>query len=350
MIEHRATELGAAAAELRAAVATRGRVHLATLPTPLHPLPRFSEWVGRETWVKRDDLTGLAFGGNKARKLEFILGAALPEDPDTVVTVGAEQSNHARSVAAAARIAGLECHLVLGGDRPPAPSGNLSLDAALGARLHFAGTEDWPRLERHAAALVDRLRADGRRPLLIPMGGSTPIGALGFVQGYLELLDQCADRGLAPDSIVVASSTGGTQAGLAYARAVIGSGPRILGVGVAKRPMDIAAEVDHLVHQLTELPGLPGLPTATADFPVVLDGYLGEGYARPSDGASRAAAELLRTEALFTDPVYSAKALHAVVDLARQEPSGGPLIFWHTGGTPALFAHSVGISRWPDGS
>jgi 1-aminocyclopropane-1-carboxylate deaminase/D-cysteine desulfhydrase-like pyridoxal-dependent ACC family enzyme len=143
---------------------------------------------------------------------------------------------------------------------------------------------------------------------------------------------------------VVASSTGGTQAGLAYARAVIGTGPRIVGVGVAKRPIDVAAEVDRLVHEVIEL---LQLRLASAPSPVVLDADLGPGYARPSRGATDAAAELLRTEALFTGPVYSAKALHAVVNLAREDPPGGPLVFWHTGGTPALFARSVGVSRWP---
>lgn len=332
-------------AALTAALSSRPRVPLATLPTPLHHLPRFSDWSGRDVWVKRDDLTGLAFGGNKARKLEFILGAGVAEGFDTLVTVGAAQSNHARSVAAAARIVGWDCHLILGGPRPGTPSGNLALDVALGAHIHFAGSHDWNEFERQAAVLVGALTRRGRHPLLLPMGGSTPAGALGFVQGYFELLDQCTANGLTPDSVVVASSTGGTQAGLAYARAVLGAGPEIIGVGVAKRPTDIAGEVSRLVQEIAEL---LDVPAARRLSPTVLGGYLGAGYAQPSQGATEAAAQLLRTEAVFTDPVYSAKALHAIVDLTRVRSSEGPIVFWHTGGTPALFADSVGITGWPE--
>jgi len=293
-------------------------------------------------WIKRDDLTGLALGGNKARKIEFIMGAATARgEVDTVVTVGAPQSNHARTVAAAARLAGWDCHLVLGGDRPPRPTGNLVLDVALGAELHFAGTHDWSELESAAVNLTKALSATGRRVLTIPMGGSTPIGAIGFVAAYLELLDQIEELGIAEATIVHATSTGGTQAGLDYAHRVIGSGPDVIGVGVAKTQTDLTADIVKLEGELAGVLGLdPGTVT-----PTVLPGYLGAGYAIPTDGGQAALQLLAESEAILTDPVYSAKALHAVSDLARD--GRGPLIFWHTGGIPALFSDEAGISAWP---
>jgi 1-aminocyclopropane-1-carboxylate deaminase/D-cysteine desulfhydrase-like pyridoxal-dependent ACC family enzyme len=312
------------------------------LPTPLAPAPRFSAAVGGDVWIKRDDLTGLALGGNKARKIEFIMGtAAMDGSVDTLITVGAPQSNHARTVAAAARLVGWECHLILGGDRPPRPSGNLVLDVALGAELHFAGTDDWSALEAASIRLARDLTAQGRHVLTIPIGGSTPSGALGFVAAYLELLDQIEQFGITDATIMHATSTGGTQAGLDYAHRVLGSGPDVIGVGVAKTQSDLTEDIAKLE---AELAGLLGLDPGAAE-PTVLGGYLGAGYAHPTDGAQAALQQLAKTEAILTDPVYSAKALHAVSDRART--SRGPLIFWHTGGVPALFSESTGITRWP---
>jgi 1-aminocyclopropane-1-carboxylate deaminase/D-cysteine desulfhydrase-like pyridoxal-dependent ACC family enzyme len=154
-------------------------------------MPRLSERVGRELWIKGDDLTGLALGGNKARKLEYILGRAQASGTDTVVTVGAAQSNHARTVAAAARIMGWDCHLVLGGTRPARPTGNLMLDVAYGAHLHFAGTDDWDVFGLRAREVCEDLRDSGRRPLFIPMGGSTTVGALGFAAWFSGIPAAC---------------------------------------------------------------------------------------------------------------------------------------------------------------
>jgi 1-aminocyclopropane-1-carboxylate deaminase/D-cysteine desulfhydrase-like pyridoxal-dependent ACC family enzyme len=260
---------------------------------------------------------------------------------DTVITVGAPQSNHARTVAAAARLVGWECHLMLGGDRPPRPSGNLVLDVALGAELHFAGADDWSVLEAASIRLASELTAQGRHVLTIPIGGSTPSGALGFVAAYLELLDQIEQFGITDATIVHATSTGETQAGLDYAHRVLGSGPDVIGVGVAKTQSDLTEDIRKLE---AELVGLLGLDPGAAE-PTVLEGYLGAGYAHPTDGAQAALQQLAKTEAILTDPVYSAKALHAVSDRART--SRGPLIFWHTGGVPALFSDSAGITRWP---
>lgn len=326
--------------QLADALRAQPRLAMANLPTPLTFAPRFSAAVGGEVWLKRDDLTGLALGGNKARKIEYLLGKAKAAgDVDTVVTVGAAQSNHARTVAAAARIAGWDCHLVLGGDQPSHPSGNLVLDIALGAAMHFVGSDSWDDLQAAADELAAELRAAGRHPLVIPMGGSTAVGALGFVGAYLELLAQLDDVGIAPSAVFHATSTGGTQAGLDFAHHVLGIGPDVVGVGVAKTQADLRSEVIGLKNQLGEILDLdPGPAEAT-----VLDGYLGEAYALPTPGCEAAFATLASTEAVLTDFVYSAKALHAVVDRASQY--GGPVVFWHTGGVPALFANTTEIPR-----
>jgi 1-aminocyclopropane-1-carboxylate deaminase/D-cysteine desulfhydrase-like pyridoxal-dependent ACC family enzyme len=327
--------------ELAHAVASQPRFAVASLPTPLVHAPRFSAAVGGDMWLKRDDLTGLALGGNKARKIEYIFGAAVRDGGiDTVVTVGAAQSNHARTVAAAARVAGWECHLVLGGHRPARPTGNLVLDVALGADLHFAGVNNWDELETAASAVADELTAKGRRVVTIPMGGSTAAGALGFVAAYLELLDQLDSFNITPAVIVHATASGGTQAGLDYAHRVLGSGPEIVGVGVAKSQAELTRDVVGIEKGLVALLGLePG-----ASDPVVLGGYMGEAYGIPTRGGQSAMQLLASTEAVLTDSVYTAKALHAAADFAGAKD--GPLVFWHTGGIPALFSDSVGIGEW----
>jgi 1-aminocyclopropane-1-carboxylate deaminase/D-cysteine desulfhydrase-like pyridoxal-dependent ACC family enzyme len=330
--------------QLSEALAAQPRIEMANLPTPLTFAPRFSATVGGEVWLKRDDLTGLALGGNKARKIEYLLGKARATgDVDTVVTVGAAQSNHARTVAAAARVAGWECHLVLGGREPARPSGNLVLDVALGATMHFVDTESWDVLEASADELAAGLRARGGRPLVIPMGGSTAVGALGFVGAYLELLAQLEALGIAPTAILHATSTGGTQAGLGFAHRILGIGPEVIGVGVAKTSADLRSEVGRLERELGEILHLDA-PSAE---PTVLDGYMGEAYAVPTPGCEAAFATLASTEAVLTDFVYSAKALHAVVD--RAASGDGPVVFWHTGGVPALFSESTELPGWPPG-
>jgi 1-aminocyclopropane-1-carboxylate deaminase/D-cysteine desulfhydrase-like pyridoxal-dependent ACC family enzyme len=336
-----ATDVACTRSELAGAIAAQPRMTLANLPTPLVHAARFSADVGGEVWLKRDDLTGLALGGNKARKIEYLLGRAAHEGPvDTLVTVGAPQSNHARTVAAAARLAGWDCHLVLGGDQPGQPTGNLVLDVALGAELHFTGTHDWSELETEARRLSADLDSAGKKTLMIPMGGSTPVGALGFVAAYLELLDQLDELGVCAAAVIHATSTGGTQAGLHYAHRVLGEGPKVVGVGVAKTQTDLTRDVATLSEGLSSILGFdPGVNT-----PTVLSGYLGEAYAVPSVGGQQAFELLAKTEAVLTDSVYSAKALHAVVDLAAK--AGGPVVFWHTGGVPALFSDSVGITAW----
>lgn len=326
---------------LAEALASQPRMPLASLPTPLIFAPRLSAELGSDVWIKRDDLTGVALGGNKVRKLEYLFGAArLTGAVDTVVTVGAAQSNHARTTAAAARMAGWDCHLVLGGDMPPHPTGNLVIANAVGANFHFVGAQSWQRLEQHAQALCAELAAAGRRPLFIPMGGSTAIGALGYVNAYLELLDQLRQAGVRASSIVHPTSTGGTQAGLDFAHRAVDTGPQVIGVAVAKTAAELTSDIVALQSELAILLDTDPGPAA----PIILDQYLGPGYGAATHGAQAASALLASTESLLTDHVYTAKALNAVVD--RAAIADGPIIFWHTGGVPSLFGETAPAAFW----
>ncbi len=191
-----------------------GRERLAVLPTPLHHAPRLSSSLGKEIWLKRDDLTGTGLGGNKIRKLELLAAQARAAGADTLVSVGAPQSNHARTVATVAAMLRLDCHLVLAGQAPAAPSGNLLLDALMGATLHWAGTHDWAELAVATDDVTAQLQRIGRRVFAMPVGGSVPHGSAAFVAAYLELMVQSAEYGLTPTAVVHASSSAGTQAGL----------------------------------------------------------------------------------------------------------------------------------------
>lgn len=328
-----------------------GRQQLALLPTPLHAAPRFSAALGREVWLKRDDLTATGLGGNKIRKLELIAADAVAAGADVLVSTGAPQSNHARTVATTAAMLGLECHLVLGGDRPAAATGNLLLDELMGARLHWAGSHDWAALAAGVARVTAELEAAGRRPYAIPVGGSVPLGSASFVAAYLELAVQCRDAGLSPAAVIHASSSAGTQAGLSLGHALATvlaadldlPAPPVWGVDVAKITDPLVEEVARLAGATAELLGVGDLWVQAGEPVRVLDGYLGPGYAVASRGATEALRLLARTEGVVTDPVYSAKGLHAVC----AEPVPGPVVFWHTGGVPALFSDEAGPDGWP---
>jgi D-cysteine desulfhydrase family pyridoxal phosphate-dependent enzyme len=303
-------------------------------PTPLHRLDRFSRAIGREVWIKRDDLISVSVGGNKVRKLGYLVADALGQGADHLVSVGAEQSNHARCVAAVAAIEGLACDLVLGGDPNSPVVGNLLLDHMLGARIQFPGTDDWEELERVSLEAAEHLRSVGKRPYVMPIGGSTPIGALGFVDAYLELREQLQVAGVTPSSIVHATSSGGTQSGLVIGAHLLNDDVRILGIGVAKTAGDLHAEIVEITEGCLDLLGAdPGVPDIT-----VVPGYLGRAYAETTPGSLEALQLLFRSEGILVDPVYTAKALHAVIDAPVSILGDGPIVFWHTGGMPAVFA------------
>ncbi len=318
-----------------------GREQLAVLPTPLHHAPRLSYSLGKEIWLKRDDLTGTGLGGNKIRKLELLAAQARAAGADTLVGVGAPQSNHARTVATVAAMLQLDCHLVLAGQAPAAPSGNLLLDALMGATLHWAGTHDWAELATATDDVSAQLQRIGRRVFTMPVGGSVPHGSAAFVAAYLELVVQCTEYRVTPSAVMHASSSAGTQAGLHLGAVLAGElldgvAPPVIGVDVAKITNPLAEEVSRLVAGTAELLGVQQIweNAGPGRGPTVLEGYLGPGYAVPSGGSSAALHLLARTEGVILDPVYSAKGFHAVCE----SDLPGPIVFWHTGGTPALFA------------
>ncbi|MFL5755715.1 MAG: 1-aminocyclopropane-1-carboxylate deaminase/D-cysteine desulfhydrase, partial [Chloroflexota bacterium] len=302
-------------------------------------LPRFAAALGGgfELVAKREDLLPLAFSGNKLRNLEFLVGAALAESADTLVTSGRRWSNHCRLTAAAGARAGLGVHVVLSGppvDASRGPAPGVLLDELLGASVHETATDD--RVEREA--LVERvvadLRADGRRPYVIGVGGGGPLGVLGQALAALELVDQTRASGL-PDLVVVPSATGGTQAGLIVGFALADVPVAVRGIAVAHPAAELGLSVDRAI---TEVATFLGVDRPGDDIVIVDGDHLGDGYGRRSQEAETATRLLARTEGLLVDPIYTAKALAAVVALAaRGELDGRRVVFWHAGGLPGLF-------------
>lgn len=342
---------GDAAAALAAAVAALPRVELGARPSPLHRAPRLSDRLDVDVWLKRDDLFGPAFGGNKARKLEFLLADALAQGADCVITCGAAQSNHARLTAACARLVSLDPYLVLRSLDPPPRQGNLFLDHLLGARVQLEPQRRSVDLYPAAGALAARLRAEGRRPYFIPVGGSIPIGDVAYAAALLELDAQAEAAGLAPTTVFHATSSGGTQAGLslgAAALAAAGRQWRVLGVDVDGDPDGIREHVTTLARDTVTL--LHDRTGFTAPDPAphvhVLPGYAGAGYGIVSAAGREAIRFLAQTEAIFVDPVYSGKALSALIAAARSGhiPKGSQVLFWHTGGIPTLFAYASDLA------
>ena len=320
------------------------RASLAHLPTPIDALPRLSEFLGGpELFVKRDDQTGLATGGNKARKLEFLVADALARGAHTLVTTGAPQSNHARQTAAAAAKYGLRAVLALKGEPPARIEGNLLIDEILGAEVRWSGDEE---RDAFLTRVVADEEAAGRRPYLVPYGGSSPVGAAGYVDAMEELAAQMANAAMHFDAIVFPTSSGGTQAGLALGRAALGIEAQLLGISVDKPAPQFRPQAAELANRTAELLGL-SVHLAAEDI-LVNDDYIGGGYAVVGPPEREAIRLLGRTEGLLADPVYTGRALAGLIDLIRQGyyRPGQRVLFWHTGGTagifgfgPALLAH-----------
>ncbi|MBN1180484.1 MAG: D-cysteine desulfhydrase family protein [Anaerolineae bacterium] len=325
---------------------TLKRVSIAHLPTPLEPLARLSQRLGGpELWVKRDDQTGLATGGNKTRKLEFLLADALANGADTLLTCGAAQSNHARQTAAAAAKLGLKAVLVLRGEAPPGVQGNLLLDLLLGAEIVWAGDRPLPDALESAAAACHRR---GDTPYVVPYGGSNPVGASGYVAAMEELLAQCAQQELHFDHIVFASSSGGTQAGLAVGARALGYTGRVLGISVDMPGASLRASVAELATATAVRLGLD-LTFAAADIDVN-DDYVGGGYAAISELEREAIRTVAQTEGLLLDPVYTGRAFGGLLDLIRCGAFAPDerVLFWHTGGSAGLFGYAEAVlgSAW----
>jgi L-cysteate sulfo-lyase len=317
------------------------RISLGQFPTPLHALPRLTEKLeGPRLFIKRDDQTGLATGGNKTRKLEFLVADALAHKADTLITAGAPQSNHARQTAAAAARMGMNCVLVLRGQPPAERQGNLLLDDLLGAQIRWADADRRSAVPATMETVAAELRAQGRTPYLVPYGGSNPIGATGYVAAMEELMEQARKMNLSFDRIVFASSSGGTQAGLVVGAKATEYKGQVLGISVDEQREDLQRKVAELAtataaHLKLDFRFVPDEIAVNAD-------YLGAGYGvmgEPEREAIRLAAQ---TEGLLLDPVYTGRAFAGLIDLIRKGDIGKneTVLFWHTGGTPALFAYA----------
>ena len=316
---------------------------LAHLPTPLEHLPRLSKHLGGPNiYVKRDDCTGLASGGNKTRKLEYSMAAALEEGADTIITVGAVQSNHVRQTAAAACKLGLKCevlleHRIAEPSEYYAGSGNVLLDRIFGANLReYPGGTDF---DKAMAEVADEVSANGGNPYIIPGGASNKIGALGYVNCAIELLGQIEEQGLDIGHILTATGSAGTQGGLIVGLKAMESTIPLLGIGVSISQQDQEEKVFKLACETAEYIGKAGC-VAREDVVANCD-YVGDGYGVPTESMNEAVLMLARTEGLLFDPVYSGKGLAGMIDLIRDGTlTNGNIVFLHTGGSAALFAYA----------
>ena len=303
------------------------RTRLATLPTPLVAAPRLAEALGTgPLYIKRDDLTGFAFGGNKARQLEFLLAAAIADGADTLVTGGAADSNFCAAAAAAALRAGLRCELVIAGE--PRPSGPaLALALSWGATVHWTGARERESIDACLPLAAADLTARGHRPYLVPRGGATGLGAAGYALAAFELHGQLAERGVGAALVLVPVGSGGTMAGLVAGHVLLGRPWTLIG-GSASRPPEVAGgRVLALARECLAVLAAAGLPDIGPADVVVTDAR-GPGHGLPSPAATKVAEQAMRTEGLIVDPVYNAKAL-----ALAQPPAGGQtVVFWHTGG------------------
>ena len=316
------------------------RLRFAHLPTPLEPMANLSRLLdGPNIWVKRDDCTGLAGGGNKTRKLEFLMADAEQQGADTIITQGAVQSNHARQTAAIAAKLGYECYLLLenrtGSNDPDfLANGNVLLDDIYNARLSDfpAGTD----MNQEMLSLSEELRAAGKKPYIIPGGGSNRIGALGYVNAAYELVGQCNDQGLKVDHIVHATGSTGTQAGLVTGLTAIHSGIDLMGISVRAQK---EAQEENVYRLACETAEFIGSSAALNRSDVVANSdYVGEGYGMPTDGMIEAVEMTARHESILLDPVYSGKGMAGLIDLVRQGfyRREENIVFIHTGGAQAL--------------
>ena len=314
------------------------KITLAQLPTPLHGMPNLADRLGYQgkLYIKRDDLTGLAAGGNKSRKLEYLMAEAVKRDADTVITAGGLQSNHCIQTVAASKRLNLECHVVLSGDEPETANGNLFLDMLAGATIHYVSRPDRdPKMYE----LAEELRKAGKHPYVIPVGGSNALGTVGYTMAMPEVVRQMELMNIKCDRIIVASSSGGTLAGMVLGAKLSGFEGKITGISIDRVKTGKGAfppELAELANKAAELLELE-IRLTPDDFELEYD-YLGEGYAIVGDNERKAIKTLAQTEGLFVGPVYTGRAMGALIDkIQKGEWQNETILFWHTGDTAALF-------------
>jgi len=308
------------------AVMAPPRISLGTMPTPLQLAPRLADALGiSRLYVKRDDLTGFSLGGNKIRKLEYLLADAGARGADTVLVCGGPASNLCQAAAAAAEVLDFECELILYGDRPSPPPLNLQLAEMSGAVARFTNDDDRSSVDELAITRANDLRADGRQTFIIPRGGATPVGALGYHDAALELAAQLRAAGTNAASIVVGVGSGGTLAGILSGAAALNENWQLIGASVSRSREEATVRVQELA---AECSGLLGIAPPSMEA-TILDAR-GAGYGLRWPEADRAAELARQTEALLFDPVYTAKALATLARIA--DDLDGPVVFWHTGG------------------
>lgn len=312
------------------------RLHHALLPTPVQDLPVLSDMSGCRVFCKRDDLTGFGFGGNKARKLDYLVADALQTGCDTLLAVGAAQSNFCRMTAAYAAAEGMQAHLVLGGSVPDRLTGNLTLDHLLGAECYYTGSDDWDVFEKRSVELEHELIQKGRKVYRLPMGGSTPIGSLGYIEAMAEIMEDERRLNVQFDTIVLASSSAGTQAGLVTGKTLAEWPGKILGFSVAWGEKIHRNAVRELASQTAALFN----HRIDSGSICIDDGYIGGGYARKTAACDEAVRFFARRCGIFLDYVYTGKAAAGLMDYLRSGKfkQGSTLLFLHTGGNIELFA------------
>ncbi|MEP1444927.1 MAG: D-cysteine desulfhydrase family protein [Paraglaciecola sp.] len=318
------------------------KTSLGFFPTPLVELSNLSHFLdGPQIFMKRDDLTGLALGGNKTRKLEYILADALQQGCDTIITAGAAQSNHCRQTAAAAAKLNLECHLLLGGEAPTETQGNLLLDQLFGSHIHWTGSnrkgQDIPRI-------FSQLQAEGKKPYIVPYGGSNELGALSFIDAVAELQQQNTDVEFS--HVIFASSSGGTHAGLILGKEIYKQTFDLIGINIDKEAnsdLPFEQQIAQLVNTTAEKIGLdyqfqPHQLILNAD-------YVGGGYGVIGQQEKEAISLTAKHEGILLDPVYTARAMSGLIDLVRSGKltKNDKVLFWHTGGAPSLFAYAQAL-------
>jgi L-cysteate sulfo-lyase len=324
------------------------RVKLCHAPTPLEKMTNLSRLLGGPTlWIKRDDCTGIATGGNKVRKLEFLMGEALAKGATHIVTQGAVQSNHVRQTAAVAAKLGLKCtavleHRIQTNDKDYLDGGNVLFDHLLGINIEYraGGTDMQAAIEEVGA----RIAGNGETVYLIPGGGSNPVGALGYAAVALELLNQANEMDLRIDRIVHATGSAGTQAGLVAGLVALNAAIPVLGIGVRNPKDKQEANVHKLAQATSALMGGPEIPRAAVEANC---DYVGGGYGIPTDGMAEAVLMLARSEGIFLDPVYSGKGMAGLIDLIRKGtfPASENIVFLHTGGQVGLFGYADYLNR-----